>query len=132
MRLASVAIGVLMSNQSSATLEWISAENTTLEKFCQIDSFSWGKRYLWPQGPDHGKFNFIRLLDKEIDKVRFDFIVDEQERVFQRHSKTLNIKISDSIFPRPPEFLSGYGVTGSPLVSILLRHCSIPHLLCMI
>jgi hypothetical protein len=117
-----------MSSQLAAALEWIAAENTTLDKFCQIDSFSWGQRYLWPQGPDHGKFNFIRLLDNGIDKVRFDSIVGEQERVFKKHSKTLHIKISDSIFPSPPEFLSSYGITGSPLISILLRHTLIPEL----
>ena len=117
-----------MPNQLAAALEWITAENTTLDKFCQIDSFSWGQRYLWPQGPDHGKFNFIRLLDKGIDKIRFDSIVGEQEQAFKRHSKTLNIKIPDSIFPSPPEFLASYGITGSPLISILLRHTSIPEL----
>jgi hypothetical protein len=41
-RRAFVAIGLLMSIQLAAALEWITAENTTLEKFCQIDSFSWG------------------------------------------------------------------------------------------
>jgi len=117
-----------MPNQLAAALEWITAENTTLDKFCQIDSFSWGQRYLWPQGPDHGKFNFIRLLDKGIDSVSFDSIVGEQEKAFKKHSKTLNIKIPDSVFASPPGFLASYGIAGSPLISILLRHTSIPEL----
>lgn len=39
-------------------------EESFLEYFCEISEFSWGKRYFWDTGQNWGKFNFIRILDK--------------------------------------------------------------------
>ena len=108
--------------------EWIDSEDASLALFCQIDHFSWGQRFLWEKGTDHGKFNFIRLLDNDINENQFCLIIEEQDLYFREHSKTLHIKISDSIFPTLPKFLGKYKATGSPLISILIRHNLLPRL----
>ena len=108
--------------------EWEKAGSTGLQNICQVDAFPWGHRFVCPAGSDHGTFNFIRLLDKDIDENHFQAIVDEQEPVFHKYGKTLSVKISDSVFSTPPDFLAGYPVAGTPLISILIDHKYLPSL----
>ena len=109
-------------------LEWIDAENTLLSGVCQIDNFPWGQRFYWDKGPDHGKYNFIRLLNEGMDEEEFDRIVEEQGAFFRERSKSLHIKIPSSIFPTSPKFLDRFKLTGCPLVSILIQQKLLPSL----
>ncbi len=108
--------------------EWIDAENTFLIDVCQIDNFPWGQRFFWDKGPDHGKYNFIRLLNDGTDEKEFDGIIEEQKAFFRERSKSLHIKIPSSVFLTLPRFLDRFKLTGSPLVSILIQQKLLPSL----
>ncbi len=114
-----------MSTSSSGNNEWADAEDSFLNNFCEIEIFPWGRRYLWAEGPDHQKFNFIRLLDREIDQGVFDALVNEQTHYYQRHSKSLYVKVGDSLFPETPEILANFSPAGTLLVSVLVDSLSL-------
>jgi hypothetical protein len=101
-----------MNTDSSDSLEWIDAENTLLKDICRIEQFHWGQRYFFNEGPDHGKYNFIRLLDNKINKSEFREILATQGKYFQERAKTLHIKIPSSVFKEPPAYLNGLIPTG--------------------
>ena len=115
-----------MDKNSSGMFEWIDAENTAIQKFCQIEHFSWGQRYFCENGSDHGKFNFIRLLADSIGKREFLEIVAAQEQYFKERDRSLHIKLPSCVFKERPAWLDGFVETGSPLVSILIRHELLP------
>ena len=126
-----LCLGSHLERKQSSQLSRFSgykADGTGLQNICQVDGFPWGHRFVCPAGSDHGTFNFIRLLDKDIDENHFQAIVDTQEPVFHKYRKTLSVKISDSVFSTPPDFLAGYQVAGTPLTSILIDHKYLPSL----
>ena len=114
-----------MNTNPSNNIEWIDAEDSCLNIFCEIEAFPWGRRYLWAEGPDHQKFNFIRLLDREINQSAFDDIVNEQTEYYKRHSKSLCVKIGDSLFTETPKILAKLSPMGTPLVSVLIDSSSL-------
>lgn len=114
-----------MNTSPPNNIEWIDAEDSCLNIFCEIEAFPWGRRYLWAEGPDHQKFNFIRLLDRDIDQGSFDDIVNEQSHYYKRHSKSLNVKIGDSLFTETPKVLANFSPMGTPLVSVLIDSSSL-------
>lgn len=114
-----------MNTRLPGNIEWADAEDSFLNAYCDIETFPWGRRYLSTDGPTHHKFNFIRLLDKEINQVDFDALVDEQVHYYQNYSRPLCIKIGDSLFPETPEFLANLSPMGTPLVSVLVDSSSL-------
>jgi len=118
-----------MSSKLPANLEWVEAEDVSLQSYCQIDPFSWDRCYLWTEeamGGDHHKFNFIRLLDQNITALEFKKLIAEQRDYFHSHSRSLHLKISDSVFPKKPSFLSKFETMGTPLVSMLIKTSELP------
>ena len=114
-----------METSSPGNTEWIDAEDSLLNTYCDIKTFPWGRRYLSADGPTHHKFNFIRVLDNEISQLDFDALVDEQTRYYQRNSRPLCVKIGDSLFPETPKILSNFSPMGTPLVSVLVDASSL-------
>lgn len=45
---------------------YIEAENSFLSKFCKIDQYVWGSHYLWLEGANWPKFNFIRITNNHL------------------------------------------------------------------
>ncbi len=65
-------------------------------------------------------------MDNNINEKEFEEIVTAQEKHFREHKKSLHIKIPSCVFKDPPAYLDEFVSTGSPLISILIRHELLP------
>lgn len=94
---------------------WEMAEDTFLDAYCEVTTEQRYYRYLWSDGGNWGKFNFIRLTDPEISKEDLLKICDENRSSFSDCDKTISIKSNFEMDKF--DFLEEAGI---PIVSIQL------------
>jgi len=93
---------------------WQEAEDSFLQYFCKIESFTWGRRYFWEEGGNEPKFNAIRFLKPSLTNEDFHHILDEQYKWFQERSRSLWVKIPSAI-PFQEELATNLKISGTIL-----------------
>jgi hypothetical protein len=100
---------------------WERGENTFLKSFCSIEQSDECSTYLWTDGGNWGKFNFVRVYNKLDDKT-FLSIKNKFEEKFKDSDKSLSVK---SIACVESELFEEAGV---PIVTIKLQPISVSDL----